>query len=366
MYRFFHLNKRFLKLNTYRTGYAPLILFFIITACSSATPPAATTLPSTHASTAAKEEIKPPSLPQEKEVSIKDYTIAEPDSLYISVWKEPELTATVKVRPDGKISYPLVGDIYVRGMTPEGLKIELTKRLRKYIVEPLVFVKVESIESQRVYILGAVESPKVLQLTHKTTLLEAITQAGGIAIDKYTGEEIGDTENAYVSRNNVIMDINFRKLLRENNMSHNIFLKPDDIIYVPPAISPGSEVFVFGEVNLPGRVSLKKDARLSEILARAGGFTKENYTVGTIAVVRGNIKNPDVIEVDFKKIFAGDLTQDIQMKHRDIVFVSSTTLKKWKDMSDKILSFLSVTNMAASNIISWDEASVILRGQKKR
>src|SRR3989304_8801654 len=301
MYRFFHLNKRFLKLNTYRTGYAPLILFFIITACSSATPPAATTLPSTHASTAAKEEIKPPSLPQEKEVSIKDYTIAEPDSLYISVWKEPELTATVKVRPDGKISYPLVGDIYVRGMTPEGLKIELTKRLRKYIVEPLVFVKVESIESQRVYILGAVESPKVLQLTHKTTLLEAITQAGGIAIDKYTGEEIGDTENAYISRNNIILDINFRKLLRENDMKQNIPLKPGDII-----------------------------------------------------------------NIDFKKIISGDLTHDIQMKHRDIVYVSSTTIKKWKDMSDKILSFVSTTNMAASNIISWDEASVILRGQKKR
>ncbi|MBI3814101.1 MAG: SLBB domain-containing protein, partial [Nitrospinae bacterium] len=143
-------------------------------------------------------------------------------------------------------------------------------------------------------------------------------------------------------------------------------LKPGDIIYVPPAVSPGSEVFVFGEVNVPGRISLKKDAKISEILARAGGLPKENYSAGNIVVVRGNIKNPEVIEVDFKKIFDGDLTQDIQMKHRDIIFVSSTSLKKWKDMSDKILSFLTITNMAASNIISWDEASVILRGQKKR
>jgi len=117
---------------------------------------------------------------------------------------------------------------------------------------------------------------------------------------------------------------------------------------------------------LPGRISIKKDARLSEILARAGGFPKENYSAGTIAVVRGNIKNPEVIVSDFKKVFVGDLTQDIQLKHRDIIYVTSTSIKKWKDISDKIFPFLTVTNMAASNIISWDEASVILRGQKKR
>ena len=349
-----------------------VIILIAVTACSSATSPLKTTeeQPPTQIASPKEAEKKdiilPSDEPESLELSVKDYTIAEPDALYISVWKEPELSASVKVRPDGKISFPLIGDVYVRGMTPDELKKELTTRLEKYIVQPLVYVKIETIESQRVYLLGAFESPKVLQLTHKTTLLEAITQAGGIAIDKYTGEEIGDTENAYISRNNIILDINFRKLLRENDMKQNIPLKPGDIIYMPPAISPGSEVYVFGEVNAPGRISLKKDARISEILARAGGLPKENYTVGDIAVVRGNIKNPQVINIDFKKIISGDLTHDIQMKHRDIVYVSSTTIKKWKDMSDKILSFVSTANMAASNIISWDEASVILRGQKKR
>lgn len=348
-----------------------VIISIITGACSSAPSPRTATQPAIQSSSAAteKKESISPSPPEKSDLyesSPLDYTIAEPDVLYISVWKEPELTASVKVRPDGKISFPLVGDVYVRGMTPDELKKELTIRLKKYIVQPLVYVKVETIESQRVYLLGAFENPKVLQLTHKTTILEAITQAGGIAIDKYTGEEIGDVENAYVSRNNIIQDVNLRKLLREHDMRQNIPLKPGDIIYVPPAISPGSEVYVFGEVNSPGRIPLKKDARLSEILAKAGGLTKENYSVGTIAVVRGNIKNPEVINIDFKKVFVGDLTQDVQLKHRDIVFVSSTSIKKWKDMSDKILSFLSVTNMAASNIISWDDASVILRGQKKR
>src|SRR3989338_1932336 len=357
-------------LNNYLRRYTIFVIIsIVIGACSSSHFPLKTEQPATQVASPTKEEekaISPLEKPEPLEISAKDYTIAEPDVLYISVWKEPELTASVKVRPDGKISFPLVGDVFVRGMTPDQLKKELTIRLKKYIVEPLVFVKVETIESQRVYLLGAFENPKVLQLTHKTTLLEAITQAGGIAIDKYTGEEIGDTENAYISRNNIILDINFRKLLRENDMKQNIPLKPGDIIYMPPAISPGSEVYVFGEVNTPGRISLKKDARISEILARAGGLPKENYTVGDIAVARGNIKNPQVINIDFKKIITGDLTHDIQMKHRDIVYVSSTTIKKWKDMSDKILSFVSTANMAASNIISWDEASVILRGQKKR
>jgi len=357
-------------LNNYLRRYTIFVIIsIVIGACSSSHFPLKTEQPATQVASPTKEEekaISPLEKPEPLEISAKDYTIAEPDVLYISVWKEPELTASVKVRPDGKISFPLVGDVYVSGMTPDELKKELTIRLKEYIVQPLVFVKVETIESQRVYLLGAFENPKVLQLTHKTTLLEAITQAGGIAIDKYTGEEIGDIENAYVSRNNTILDINFRKLLRENNVRQNISLKPGDIIYVPPAISPGSEVYLFGEVNLPGRISLKKDARLSEILARAGGFPKENYSAGTIAVVRGNIKNPEVIVSDFKKVFVGDLTQDIQLKHRDIIYVTSTSIKKWKDISDKIFPFLTVTNMAASNIISWDEASVILRGQKKR
>ena len=347
-----------------------VIISIITGACSSAPLPLKTEQPAAQITSPTEAEKKavvlPPAKSEPLELSVKDYTVAEPDVLYISVWKEPELTASVKVRPDGKISFPLVGDVFVRGMTPDQLKKELTIRLKKYIVEPLVFVKVETIENQRVYLLGAFENPKVLQLTHKTTLLEAITQAGGIAIDKYTGEEIGDIENGYVSRDNAIQDVNLRKLLREQDMRQNIYLKPGDIIYVPPAISPGSEVYVFGEVNIPGRISLKKDARLSEILARAGGLPKENYSAGTIAVVRGNIKNPEVINIDFKKVFTGDLTQDIQLKHRDIIYVSSTTIKKWKDMSDKILSFLSVTNMAASNIISWDDASIILKGQKKR
>ena len=108
-----------------------VIILIAVTACSSATSPLKTTeeQPPTQIASPKEAEKKDIILPSDEseslELSVKDYTIAEPDALYISVWKEPELSASVKVRPDGKISFPLIGDVYVRGMTPDELKKEL-------------------------------------------------------------------------------------------------------------------------------------------------------------------------------------------------------------------------------------------------
>lgn len=271
------------------------------------------------------------------EVATKDYVIAEPDVLAISVWKEPELTTKVNVRPDGKISFPLIGDLYVRGLTPDELKQVLAEKLSKYIINPLVFVKVERIRSQRVIVLGAIESPQVIPLTHKTTLLEAITRAGGVKTGDL-GEEVGDISNAYVSRGNAILDVDFYKLLRENDMKQNVFLQSGDFIYIPFAVSPGSEVFVLGEVKFQGVKPLKRGATLIEIIAKAGGLNISDASA-YINIVRGGLKNPKVLTVSYKKIVKGD-SKNIVLKNHDIIYVSPTLLTSWNRMVGKILPTL--------------------------
>ena len=266
----------------------------------------------------------------------EDYVIAEPDTLAISVWKEPELTIMVNVRPDGKISFPLIDDLYVRGLTPDELKQVLAEKLRKYIINPIVFVKVEKIQSQRVFVLGALQRPQVIQLTHQTTLLEAITRVGGVKTAERGGEEVGDLNNAYVARGNLVLDVDFFKLLRENDMQQNILLKSGDFIYVPFAVSPGSEVYVLGEVKTPGIKPLKRGATLVEIIAKSGGLNIADASA-YINVVRGDLKNPEVFTINYKEILQGDLEKNITLKNRDIIYISPTLLTEWDRVVAKIM-----------------------------
>ncbi len=278
-----------------------------------------------------------PSSPKIADPGIKDYVIAEPDLLAISVWKEPELKTRVNVRPDGKISFPLIGDLYVRGLTPEELKQLLADKLSHYIINPLVFVKIEKIQSQRVLVLGAIEKPQVVSLTHQTTLLEAITRAGGVKTGDL-GEEVGDLNNAYVSRGNTILDVNFYELLRRNDMKQNILLKSGDFVYVPFAVSPGSEVFVLGEVKTPGVKPLKRGATLIEILAKSGGLNISDASA-YINVVRGGLKRPKVYKVNYKKILNGS-RKNIVLKNHDIIYVSPTMLTTWNRLVGQIMPTL--------------------------
>src|SRR5213593_89535 len=108
-----------------------------------------------------------------------DYRIGVGDLLNIQVWKVAELTRSVPVRPDGKISFPLLDDIQAAGLTPLELKAALTERLKQYLSEPRVTVLVEEVNSYKVYVMGEVVTQGALVLKNKTDLLQAISLAGG-------------------------------------------------------------------------------------------------------------------------------------------------------------------------------------------
>lgn len=158
------------------------------------------------------------------------YVIGPQDVLDIDVWKEKELTRTVPVRPDGKISLPLLNDVQAGGLTPTQLADKLTEELKKYITDPQVTVIVTQINSQRVYILGEVMRPGAYPLLPGMNVLQAISSAGGFTL-------FANTKNVYVLRRvngkQEKFPFNYKDVINGKRAGENIVLRPGDQIVVP-------------------------------------------------------------------------------------------------------------------------------------
>ena len=157
--------------------------------------------------------------------------IGADDVLAINVWKEPDVSRSVPVRSDGKISLPLVGELTAGGQTPLQLEQEITRRLANYISEPEVTVIVQDSKSQRINILGMVVRPGTYMLTGSATILDAIAMAGGF-------RDFAKQKEIYVLRANADgtekrLTFNYKEVIKGKNPEQNIRLLPRDTVVVP-------------------------------------------------------------------------------------------------------------------------------------
>lgn len=159
-----------------------------------------------------------------------NYVIGPQDVLDISVWKEPELTRAVAVRPDGKISMPLLNDVQAAGRTPVQLAADITVGLKKFVTDPQVTVIVSTINSQRVFILGEVNRAGAYPLLPNMTVLQALSSAGGLTI-------YANLKKIYLLRvedgKQVKHPFNYKDVLAGKAADQNIFVKAGDTIVVP-------------------------------------------------------------------------------------------------------------------------------------
>ena len=166
--------------------------------------------------------------PPTSQASSQTYVIGPDDTLYISVWKEPDLTETLPVRADGKISMPLLNDVQAAGLTPMQLGAALTDKLKKYVSDPHVTIVVTQMNSQRVYVTGEVLHPGAMNLTPSMTVLQALSSAG------FT--QFANTKGIYVLRNQngaeTKLAVNYKRLIKGEG-GQNIALRPGDTIVVP-------------------------------------------------------------------------------------------------------------------------------------
>jgi polysaccharide export outer membrane protein len=158
------------------------------------------------------------------------YVIGPEDVLKVDVWKEPEMSGNVPVRPDGKISMSLLGDVQAAGLTPTQLTTQITDLLKKYLEDPRVTVTVGAVNSRRVFILGQVGRPGAFPLLPGMTVLQALSTAGGLSL-------YAAADKIYVLRNEngqqVKLAFQYKQVLKGNKPEQNIVLKPGDTIVVP-------------------------------------------------------------------------------------------------------------------------------------
>jgi len=159
------------------------------------------------------------------------FVIGNDDVLAINVWKEPDISRSIPVRSDGKISLPLVGEVQAAGRTPLKLEQDIASKLKSYIEEPEVTVIVQQINSQKFNILGQVNKPGTYPLTNSATVLDAVALAGGF-------RDFAKQKSIYVLRQNADgsqtrIPFNYKEVVKGQNPGQNIKLQPRDTIVVP-------------------------------------------------------------------------------------------------------------------------------------
>lgn len=164
-------------------------------------------------------------------VSPDSYIIGAEDQLTINVWKEPEMSRAVPVRPDGMISLPLLGDIKAVGYTPLQLQEQITTQLKKFISDPQVTVIVGEVHSLTFNVVGEVQKPGYYPLTRRMTVLDAIALSGGF-------RDFAKTKKIYVLRTDangkqVRLPFNYKDVIKGKNPQENIELQPRDTLVVP-------------------------------------------------------------------------------------------------------------------------------------
>jgi polysaccharide export outer membrane protein len=159
-----------------------------------------------------------------------NFVIGPQDVLDINVWKEPDLSRSVPVRPDGKISMPLLNDVQAAGLTPMQLTTQLMTGLRKFVSDPQVTVVVTAINSQRIYILGEVNRAGAFPMLPGMTILEALSSAGGFTM-------FANVKKIYLLRkvngNQEKYPFNYKDVIRGKTPEKNIPLRAGDTIVVP-------------------------------------------------------------------------------------------------------------------------------------
>jgi polysaccharide biosynthesis/export protein len=158
-----------------------------------------------------------------------DYIIGADDMLHISVWKEPDMSVSLPVRPDGKISMPLLDDVQAAGMTPMQLGVSIKEKLKKYIADPRVTVVVTAMNSQRIYVLGEVMHTGAMPLLPNMTVLQALSSAGFTQFANLKAIYLLRVQDGKQTK----LPFNYRDAIKGRGAQQNIILKPGDTLVVP-------------------------------------------------------------------------------------------------------------------------------------
>jgi protein involved in polysaccharide export with SLBB domain len=271
------------------------------------------------------------------------FTLGPGDRLELELIGNPASRTTTVVAPDGKLYFNLLPGIDVWGLTLTETKAQLENSFTNFVREqPRVAITLRGVESKRVWILGCVQAPGVYNMATPMTLLESISMAGGtLSMTSFRdqaaagiGEELADLKRSFVLRQGKLLPVDFSRLLYEGDSSQNIYLEPDDFVYLPAGTA--REVYVLGAVIQPRPVPYMEGMTVAGAVASAYGTLRDAY-LPHVAVVRGSLSQPQLTIVDYRKVIRGE-APDFQLQPHDIVFVPFSPYRYLRRYAEVVLN----------------------------
>ncbi len=273
-----------------------------------------------------------------------EYIVGPDDELEIVLRDVDLLTEVVNVRLDGNISFSLVENLYVAGMTVGEVDSALTRALSDYLRQPRIDVRVTEYRSKVVSVLGAIETigqqgvksgQGRYALRNRTRLLDIILEAGGATPD-------AQLDQVQLIRSGASYSFDLQRVLNTGDSSHNPVLQGDDIIIVPGTSRLTKKVIILGEVRAPNVYLMANDASLLEVLSRAGGLS-DVALKDDIRIIRGSEQGPTMFTVNFQRITGdADLRQNVVLENNDIVFVPRSFMGDVNDVLTKVEPLLNI------------------------
>jgi protein involved in polysaccharide export with SLBB domain len=283
----------------------------------------------------------------------RNLTLGPGDVLTFNLYGEPfSAHSEVAIGPDGRVSFLEARDVLASGLTVDGLRQRIDDALGKYRRSPRTIITPVAYHSKKYYVLGKVVQRGVYTLDRPTTVIEALARAKGIESGQvdYDIVDVADLQRAFLMRQDKRIAIDFEKLFEQGDLSQNVQIEPGDYLYFPSA--DVKQVYVLGEVALPGAVTYRSDLTALAAVSSRGGFNEKAYR-SHILVVRGSLNHPETFVVDTMGTTSGRLV-DFKLQPKDIVYVSWRPFYHGEELLD-----LAATAFAQAAVSGWVGTSLV-------
>jgi polysaccharide export outer membrane protein len=283
--------------------------------------------------------VEVPIPPAEDQVGVLDYRVGPGDVLAITipgqrqrVDEETGARQGYRIYSSGKVLLPIVGGVPISGLTVDEVQLKLNDVFRTYIKEPVVSVEVLEYKSQAIYLMGSFNTPGVQYLDRPVTLIQGVALGGGLS-------PTANLRGARVVRENRVLPVDIYELMYNNDLRHNVPLRPNDTLFIP-GDDQGS-VFVLGAVKNEGQIPMQNGRlTLLQALSTAGLGSSYNFDAENVRIIRSfSATRGELLVVDLNQIKAGR-TLPLPLMAGDIIYVPNSAVANWNDAISQMLPSL--------------------------
>jgi protein involved in polysaccharide export with SLBB domain len=282
----------------------------------------------------------------------KNLTLGPGDVLSFSLYGEPNLSrAEITIGPDGRVSFLEAQDVLASGLTVDQLRHRMDDALGKFRRSPHTIIIPAAYHSKKYYVLGKVVQRGVYTLDRPTTVLEALARAKGIENGQvdYDVVDVADLKHAFLMRHNKRIPVDFEKLFGSGDLSQNVQIEPGDYLYFPSA--DVKQVYVLGEVSLPGAVTYRPGMTMLGAISARGGFDQKAYK-SHVLVVRGSLNHPETFVAGLGT--TSDTMHDFKLEPNDIIYVTWRPFYRGEELLD-----LAATAFVQAAVSGWVGEEVV-------